>query len=151
QLKLEPNERVVFGLRDGFVRHESGQAVFGTTLDVVRRAPPAALPDSRSKATLALRIDGEATKPDRRHQAFEKSRERIISDLKRKGDESESAFALKKAMLDYQLAKFELVFSEASHATIGWTTSHEKKSSEIHGELTPAEGTSLARDLKNIG
>jgi hypothetical protein len=152
-LKLQSNERLIFGLGDGFMRYEKGHVQIGETLEAVRlgHAGSGGAAPGSEKAILTLRLDGKAAAPDKRRAAFEKARERILSRLKKKEDDSEAGFALQKAFLDYQLAKFELLFSESSQAEIVWTTSHEKKRSEIKAEIVPAKGTSLEKDFEQWG
>jgi len=149
-LKLQSNERVVFGLNEGFIRFESGQVHLGASLDAVRSAR-GGLSAPKNAPTMLLRIDGESAPPARRREAFEKAKEHILS-LPKKGErESEAGFALKKAMLDYQLAKYELLFADSSQMQLAWTTSHEKKRANIEVEVGAAKGTSLAEDIGRIG
>ncbi len=149
--KLQPNERLIFGLSEGFVRHESEHVHLAESLEAVRRPAGTKGVVASTEATVSLHIDGQSATPDQRHKAFDKARERTLSQLKKNEHESDAGFALRKALVDYQFAKMRLVFSETSHGDFRWTTSHEKKQSEWNAEITPAGGTSLANDLARVG
>ena len=150
-LKLQPNERLIFGMRDGFVRYEKGRAYIAETLDAVRYADSAPDGAGAEEATLALRVDGRAAAVEQRRAAFEKSREQVLSRMKKNEEESDAEFAFRRTLVSYQLAKFGLIFSESSQARITWTTSHSKKRSDIDAEIVPAKGTSLEKNLQQVG
>jgi hypothetical protein len=150
-LKLAANEKIIFGLTDGFLRYESGHVYLGETLDAERLAR-GDLPAIDAKGpTVALQIDGESQAPEQKRKAFEKSREHLLSLPKQSADESAAGFALKKAFLDYQLAKLEVLFAEASQVQAGWTISRDKKVAELHVEAAAQNDTSLAKDIERLG
>ncbi|MGE5194181.1 MAG: hypothetical protein ACM3U2_16920 [Deltaproteobacteria bacterium] len=150
-LKLQPSERLIFGLTDGFARYESGRIYLAETHDAVRRENAHPRAEAAGNATVTLSIDGDAVAPDRRHAAFAKSRERAVSGLKKNEHDSDAGFALQKALLDFQLARLEVLFCESSLGEIAWSTSHEKKRSDISATFAPQNGTSLAKDVQQFG
>ncbi len=150
-LKLHPNERIVFGLTDGFLRYESGYVHIGESIEDVRLAKGGISAQAAKGATLGLHIEGDAATPAQRRQAFDKTRQKQLHELKKPEDATEAQFALEKSMLELQLAKIELFFSDAAQLELGWTTSHDKKSSVLAAKMTPAKGTPLAKDIDQMG
>jgi hypothetical protein len=149
-LKLQPNERILFGLTDGFLRYESGYVHIGESIEDVRLAR-GGIPAPGAKGTVALSIDGESSTPAQRREAFEKSKQNWLADLKKTDSQTDAQFALAKAIVELQLDKFELFFSETSQVELGWTTSHESRKSEMTARVTAAKGTSLAKDFEQMG
>jgi hypothetical protein len=150
-LKLKSNERIMFGLTDGFLRYESGYVHFGASIEDVRLAQGGIPAESAKGPTLALRIEGESAAPDRRREAFDKSVQKLLADMKKTGNETDAEFALARAVVELQLAKFELVFADASHVDLGWTTSHQSKNSNLTARVTASKDTSLAKDIEQMG
>jgi hypothetical protein len=150
-LKLQSNERIVFGLTEGFVRYESAYVHIGQSIADVRLAQGGIPAEAAKGPTLALRIDGESATPAQRRQAFDKSKQKLLAELKKTDNQTDAQFALGKAIVELQLAKLELFFSDSSHVDLGWTTSHESKKSELTARVTPAKGTSLAKDIEQMG
>lgn len=149
-LQLQSNERMFFSLADGYLRHSAGSVHLGETLAAVRL--PASISEKIvSPATITIRINGDAATPERRRDAFEKSRVQAISRLKRDEHESDAEFALQKAFLEHQYTAAELLVSQASRVTFDWGMSHEKKQSQVHAEVLPVTGTSLATNIQRIG
>ena len=150
-LKLQPNERIVFGLTDGFLRYESGYVHIGQSIDDVRLAKGGISAEAAKGPTVVLHIDGESATPAQRRQAFDKTKQKMLAELKKTDTETDAQFALGKALVELQLAKFELIFADASHVDLGWTTSRDSKKSELTARVTPAKGSSLAKDIEQMG
>lgn len=150
-LKLESNERMLFGLAEGFLKFESGQIHIGKSLEDVRAAQGSVPAGTAKGATLEVRIDGDAAAGDRRRAAFEKTKEDILSRHKKADNESESDFALRHGLLDLQLARMEILFAEAAHTQFEYTVSHERKRTELSAEVSGLKGTSLAAEIEHIG
>lgn len=149
-LKIQPNERIVFSLMDGFMRQDAGYVHLGESLDVVRRARSAAGIGSKD-SSLTVHIDGKTGTTDGRREAFRKSSQRVLAELTRGESVSETAFSLEKALLERQLAGLEVVFSESSQAKLDVIVSHTMKRLNVLAEVTPATGTSLANNIQRIG
>lgn len=149
-LKIQPNERIVFSLMDGFMRHDAGYVHLGESLEAVRLARGASGIASKDSG-LTVRIDGQSGTTDHRREAFRKSSQRILAELTRDESTSETAFSLEKALLERQLAGLEVVFCEASQGKLDVVVSHTLKRLNILGEVTPTAGTSLADHVQRIG
>ncbi len=149
-LKLQPGERIVFSLMDGFMRHDAGYVHLGEVLDAIRLAGGRTGICSNG-ATLALRIEGDATTSEHRRAAFQKSSQKTLAELTRDDGVSEAGFGLQKALLETQFAGMEVLFSESSLAQLDVTTSQKLKQLKVHAELTSLTGTALAGNVQRIG
>ncbi len=150
-LKLQPNERLLFGLFDGFLRFDSNTVQVGDTLDTVRLGDGKLSRTGEKGAALTVHVDGDAQPLDQKRAAFEKSKADALSRLKQGKNEPDADFALKKAMVAQQFAKLELLFAETSHFDLTGGISRERKRTEIGTEIVGAKETSLAKDIARIG
>lgn len=150
-MKLHKDERIIFGLTDGFVRFEQGQVHLGRTIEDVRVARGAVSASVAHGASLAIHLDAGSESPAKRREAFEKSKEQVLEMPKREAFKTDADYELARAAIEYQLSKLELAFSESSRLDATWTTSREKKRWQLQGELSPAKDTSLAKDIERIG
>jgi len=150
-LKLAPNERVVFGLADAFLRHEAGNVHLGKLLHGVRMAK-GMLPIELVKGhDLAILIDGQAQAADERKKSFEKARNELIGALTKGERESEELFAVRQAVTDHQIAELERFFTESSRIFIGWNVSSEEKHARLDLDLDALPGTSLDESVDLLG
>lgn len=150
-LKLQSNERIVFGLSEGFLRYESGYVHIGLTLEDVRAAKGGISAEHAKGETVSLHIDGEAATPAQRRKAFDDTRQKIISAMKKAENQTAAEFALAQAVADLQFSKYELFFADSSRVDLGWTTSHATKKSVLTAHVTGAKGTSLAKGIEQMG
>src|SRR5262249_28292643 len=106
-LKLQPHERLIFGLTDGFLSYESGDVHVATKLEDVRLAK-GGLPDELVKGhDLAIFIDGKAQTPEERKAAFEKARQEMVGAITKGEKEHEAVFEARKAFTEQFLAEVE--------------------------------------------
>ena len=152
-LKLAPNERLIFGLWDGFLRYEAGQVhVHIGKLPANVRLAKGGMPVELSKGhDLAILIDGQAQTPEERKKAFEQSKQELLGALTKGKDESEEAFEVRKAITENQVAEIERFFVESSRIYIGWNMSAEKRNARAELELEALPGTSLEQSADLLG
>ncbi len=149
-LKLEQNERVLYDLGDGVLRFEDGYVQLGRTPAAVRmvRGGPAAPSDKA--ASMAIDIRGDIS-PEQRRQAFEKSKEDLLTKPRREDFKTDEAFELAKADADFQLAKIELVVADSSQLHATYTVSREKMTAQFEAEVTAVPNTPLAKVISQTG
>jgi len=150
-MKLDKEERIIFGVTDGFLRFEQGHVHLGRSIEAVRVARGGMATNVPKGASLAMHLDGQTLSPADRRAAFEKSKEEFLSMPKREDFQTDADYELARAAMEYQLSKIELLFSESALLNASWTTSREKKNWQLDGEVTPAKDTSLAKDLAAVG
>jgi hypothetical protein len=150
-LKLAANERLIFGLMDGFLSYESGHVHLGTKLEDVRLAK-GGLPTELVKGNdLAVFIDGKAQTKEERQTAFDKAKQELVGAITKGEKESEAVFEIRKALTEHQIAEIERFFVEASRIHIGWNVSAEKKHARLEIELEGLAGTALDQSVDLVG
>jgi hypothetical protein len=149
-LKPQAHEKLLFGLMEGALLYEHGYVHLGPSLEAVRMARGQKVEASEKGGSLSIQILGDV-EPARRHTAFEKSKQDILSRPKREDFNSDADFELAQAVVEYQLAKLELLVADASHVDAVYTVSREKKNSKFEAEVTPAANTPLAKDFSRFG
>ena len=121
---------------------------------------PAGDPRDGAKELLAKKYDVAAearnTKIDaasqsERRKDFQNTRKELLAAVKKKKDDSEANFQLKKKVFGYQLDEAERFFVESNHLTLGWTTDAAKQQGQLEIELVPIAGTSLEKVISEIG
>ncbi|MGQ0633999.1 MAG: hypothetical protein ACT4QC_05300 [Planctomycetaceae bacterium] len=150
KLKLAKNERLIFGLYDGYMRYESGQLHLAEALADVRIPKGGVSPDLLQGMDLAIHIDGESQTPADRVQAFAKAKKEILGALEKGEQEHEADFELRKTLTEHQVAEIERFFSESSKIQIGFITAADKKHVRGQLELVPVKGTSLEQSIHQI-
>ena len=91
---------------------------------------------------------------DERHQMLSKPggfRERWLTGLKPRKDESESDFELRKLTLEHRLDELQQYVAEASHGEFGGHLDERGKSARFDLMLTPIQGTPLADNIAQLG
>ena len=149
-LKLQPNERIIFSLMDGFARHDGGYVHLAESLPAVRLATHQT-GICANGAVLSMRIDGAAATSVRRQVAFQKSSQKRLAELTKDEGVTEADFAFQRAMLASQLAELEVLFSETLQLQLDVFASEKLKQLKIKADLTPAPGTSLASEVQGVG
>jgi hypothetical protein len=149
-LKPKLNERLLFGLVNGALLYEKGYVHLSSSLEGVRLAQGEKLTPGEKGSSLNLRIQGDV-EPARRHAAFEKSKQDILSRPKREKFDNDADFQLAQAVIDYQLAKIELLVADSAEVQAAYTVARDKKNSHFEAQVTPASGTQLAKDFANLG
>ena len=150
-LKLDSHERIVFGLFDGFMRYEGGEVRIGETLEDVRMAGGNANVELTKGAGLTIHMDGKGQSPEQRRDAFNKTREKLLSNLKKWEDETEGEFGHRKAITEQVLTDVGNLLTEASRARIDFVLSHEKKRGHVDVEMKADAGSALAKRIERIG
>jgi len=150
-LKLQSNERLVFGLYDAFLKYEAGYVEIGESLDDVRIAKGGASADLPKGVNLALRVDGKAQTSAVRRKAFHKSTEDVLKNLKKWDKESDTAFGLRKAILEHDLSSIGDLFADSSRIDSTWTTSYDKKQARLHAQVTAGNDSPLGKMIEQIG
>src|SRR5260370_593646 len=150
-LKLDSQERIVFGLYDGFMRFDGGEVHFGETLEDVRMAKGSADAELTKGAGLTVHMDGKSQNPEQRREAFRKTREKLLSNLKKWEDETDREFGHRQAITEQVLTDIGNLLAEAARARIDVIVSHEKKRGRIEAEMKGDEGSALAKRIERIG
>jgi hypothetical protein len=150
-LGLAKNERVIFGLSDGFMRYESGYVHVGQLLPDVRLAKGGPPQEIAKGHDLGVLIDGLAQSKEERQKAFEKSKKELIGAIEKGEKESEAAFEFRKAVTEHQIAEIERFFVEASRIHAVWNVSETEKNARFELDLEGLEGTSLEQSVLLLG
>jgi hypothetical protein len=150
-LGLAKNERVIFGLSDGFMRYESGYVHVGQLLPDVRLAKGGPPPEIAKGHDLGILIDGLAQSKEERQKAFEKSKKELIGAIEKGEKESEAAFEVRKAVTEHQIAEIERFFVEASRIHAVWNVSDKEKNARLELDLEGLDGTSLEQSVLLLG
>jgi hypothetical protein len=149
-LKLDSHERIVFGLFDGFMRYEGSEVRIGETLEDVQTAGGGANVELTKGAGLTVHMDGKSQSPEQRREAFSKTREKLLSNLKKWEDETEGEFGHRKAITEQALTDIGNLLTEAARARIDVVISHEKKRGRIDAEMKADAGSALAKRIERI-
>ncbi|HTI50768.1 MAG TPA: hypothetical protein VL475_07450, partial [Planctomycetaceae bacterium] len=137
-LKLEKDERLMFGLYDGYLRFEAaaGTVHISELLEDVKNAKgPLPVELLKGRDLVAL-IDGSLQKPEDRRSAFAKARKEVLGAVTKGEKEEDSEFALRKALAEQQIDEIERFFAESSKIELGWTTSAEEKNAKMALDLS---------------
>jgi hypothetical protein len=151
KLNLATNERLIFGLTDGFLSYESGHVHLGTKIEDVRLARGGLPADLVKGHDLAAFIDGTAQSKEERKTAFDKAKGEMVGAITKGEKETEGAFEIRKAVTEHQLTELERFFVEGSRIHLGWNVSAEKKHARLEVELEGLAGTSLAESVDVLG
>jgi hypothetical protein len=150
-LHLAPNERLIFGLTDGYLSYESGHVHLGTKIEDVRLAKGGLPPELVKGHDLAIYIDGKAQTKEERKTAFDKARQELVGAITKGESESEGAFEFRKAITEHQIAEVERFFVEASQIHVGWNVSAANKHARLEIELEGLPQTSLEQSIDTVG
>src|SRR5262245_13992090 len=150
-LKLAPNERLIFGLTDGYLSYESGHVHLGTKIEDVRLAKGGLPPELVKGHDLAIYIDGNAQTKEERKTAFDKARQELVGAITKGESESEAVFEFRKAVTGHQIAEVERFFVEASQIHIGWNVSAANKHARLEIEMEGLPQTSLEQSVDMLG
>ena len=99
---------------------------------------------------VALEFDNNAEQTEQRIDAFNGFASNLLDATKEKEDETDAAFALRKAGFSHQLALLERIFVDAKRVTIGLTVDvdEEQGRADLYGEGLPE--TDLAGFIETI-
>lgn len=149
--KLAKEERLIFGLTDGFLRYESGHVHIGKQLVDIRLAKGGLPPALVKGHDLAVFVDGNSQKKEDRQAAFDKVKPELLESITKGAKEDEAAFEIRKSITEHQIAEVERFFVESSQIKIGWNTSITERHSRIEIELDPIADTDLAKSVALLG
>ncbi len=148
-VRLQPNERIIVSLYEGFLRFDESYVRLGRDLESVRR-PRRIEPAGERDATVTIHVDGSSATPEARRAAFGASRERLLEKMEKGEQQTQPEFAFQKSLMDGLLSAMELAFAESSQFSVDWSLSHESRQSRLDWRLTPGQSTSLAGDLQRV-
>lgn len=149
-LKLAPAERLMFGGYDGFMRREKDAVQMAKELIDVRELK-GLIPFPYEKGVdLGVTIDGKAQKLEDRLKAFEKVRKELLGALKKKADETQTAFDLRKASLEQLVAELERFYSESSEIRFLWKVDNDKKTAGSDVDISALPNTELEKSVKLV-
>src|SRR5205814_367663 len=150
-LGLAKNERVIFGLSDGFMRYEAGHVHIGQQLSAVRLAKGGVPLDVVKGNDVDILIDGLAQPQQDRKKAFEKSKQELLGAITKGEKESEAAFEVRKAITEHQIAEIERFFVEASRIQADWNVSYTEKTARLDLHLERLAGTAHEQNVLVLG
>ncbi|MFQ5731869.1 MAG: hypothetical protein ACE5KM_07935 [Planctomycetaceae bacterium] len=148
----------------GYMRHWKNKqgvnyAVFGETLRVIREAKFAGDPRLPIKGLLAaydMAMTAENQKTDAKSIAARRSWVRkqakeLLAAVKKKDSETKDDFALRKLMLELEFEEAERFYAETAHLQVGWNIDLANMTGRFDLDLTPIEGTDLAKAIDLLG
>ncbi len=95
-------------------------------------------------------ITNEKEGVDLRKKSMTKTREQLQAAIKKKRDETDNAFELRKLAFTHQMDEAERLFAEAQKMIIGWTTDAAQNEGRLVFSLKAIEGTSLDESIKQF-
>ncbi|MGE3315191.1 MAG: hypothetical protein AB7O26_08740, partial [Planctomycetaceae bacterium] len=140
----------------GWMKYAAPYASIGETqADIPAASPQAGVPDLLGQ-TADVAVEGANSKIDAAAQAdrrktFQESRKEILAAIKKKKDEDQSDFDLKKKVFGYQLDEAERFFAESQKLLVRWQTDAAKNQGIVNFELTPIAGTTLESQIAPLG
>jgi len=87
---------------------------------------------------------------DARKISMTSTRKQLLAAVKKKRDETENAFELRKLAFAHQMDELERIFAESQKMVIGWTTDSIKNEGRLEFTLKAIEGTSLEKSIKEF-
>ncbi len=90
---------------------------------------------------------------DIRHETFQENRKELIAAIKKRENETEEDFALRKMLLITQLDEGERFYAEIKDLVLGWRldTALENPVGELELDFSAIEGSSLFKTIELIG
>lgn len=95
-------------------------------------------------------ITNEKEGVEARKKSMANTRKQLLAAIKKKREESESAFNLRKLAFTQQMDELERLFSESQKMIIGWTTDAAENEGRFEFTLNAIEGTSLEKSIKQF-
>lgn len=91
---------------------------------------------------------GEKDQAARRKAFRDGLRKEYLAAVKKKDDESDDDFAVRKMLTEQQLVELERYYVESAKTTLGWTTDAELGEGRLNLNLAPIAETSLAKSVE---
>ncbi len=150
-VKLEADERIVYGLQDGYLKRVSGMVLMSDSLEQLRSAKGGLQADHAKSSSLSVLVNGQAASPELRRESFKKAREKWMADLKQWDKETAAEFRHRRAITEQVLTDVGDSLADTSHSRVDFTISHEKKNSHLAVEMKADQGSPLAGRIERIG
>lgn len=138
----------------GFMRYKHGYATFGEKEEDV----PPDMPDPSTAVAPLLEkhdlvLDAGNTQTDSaaqeaRRTSFRTLRDDWLSAVKKKNEESEDDFLLRKLLFEQQLEEAERLYVEAETLRLGWVTDTDGGQGRLDLNLVPIKGTALEKTFQ---
>jgi len=103
-----------------------------------------------AKYDFSALITNEKEGVDLRKKSMTKTREQLQAAIKKKRDETQNAYDLRKLAFTHQMDEAERLFAESQKMVIGWTTDAAKNEGRLDFTLKAIEGTSLEESIKQF-
>lgn len=149
-LKLAATERLLFDLKDGFLRSETGLVQIGELLSDVRTVKGMPPTDLLQKFKIVAILDGTAVSPADRRKMFQSRRKQFFENFQANEGEDPADFAIRKLALEHQFDELERFFADASNITVGWTTAVKEKYASLDLTMKALADTSLAASIEQL-
>ncbi|QDV16626.1 hypothetical protein Pan153_12570 [Gimesia panareensis] len=104
----------------------------------------------QAKYDFSALITNQKEGVDLRKKSMAKTREQLQAAIKKKRDETENAYELRKLAFTHQMDEAERLFAEAQKLVIGWTTDAAANEGRLVFSLKAIEGTSLDESIKQF-
>lgn len=104
----------------------------------------------KAKYDFSALITNEKEGVDLRKKSMTKTREQLQAAIKKKRDETQNAYDLRKLAFTHQMDEAERLFAESQKMVIGWTTDAAKNEGRLDFTLKAIEGTSLEESIKQF-
>ncbi|MCH9655076.1 MAG: hypothetical protein K0U86_00835 [Planctomycetes bacterium] len=104
----------------------------------------------KKKYDFSALITNEKEGVDARKKSMTSTRKQLLAAVKKKRDETENAFELRKLAFTHQMDELERLFAESQKMVIGWTTDSTKHEGRLEFTLKAIEGTSLEESIKQF-
>ncbi|QDT89357.1 hypothetical protein [Gimesia algae] len=85
-----------------------------------------------------------------RKKSMTSTRKQLLAAVKKKRDETDNAFELRKLAFTHQMDELERLFVESEKMVIGWTTDAPANEGRLVFSLKALEGTSLAASIQQF-
>lgn len=95
-------------------------------------------------------ITNEKEGVDKRKKSMNNTRKQLLAAVKKKRDETENAYELRKLAFTHQMDEIERLFAESQKMVIGWTTDAAKHEGRLDFTLKAIAGTSLDDSIKQF-
>ncbi len=95
-------------------------------------------------------ITNESEGIDARKKSMTSTRKQLLAAIKKRRDETENAFELRKLAFTHQMDELERIFAESKKMVVGWTTDAANDEGRLEFNLTAIEGTSLEESIKQF-
>lgn len=104
----------------------------------------------KEKYDFSALITNEKEGVEDRKKSMTSTRKQLLAAVKKKRDETDNAFELRKLAFTHQMDELERLFVESEKMVIGWTTDAPANEGRLVFTLKALEGTSLDASIKQF-